>query len=895
MFCSLHVYGIIICILLSITFSRSYICDLGLVNCTCQDLKNQTKVDCSHKELFKIPKFYENSTWIDLSDNLIEKIENNFPKNVEYINLSRNKIKRLNNFSFHGLQKLKTLNLDYNHINISQFYKGIFPDLKSLIEISLKGNTNPSDNVLIRDDAFSELTALRILKIDGPRNISFEKGFLKLTELIYLDLSGITGNCSFYELSKDLFKYLPHLTYIDVSACDILDIEDGAFENLSFLQYLDLSHNKRIGFASLPNITKNLNQTPIEILRLNGINCLTGIGTKILTRHFINLKETNLTELYIEKNRLEQLEAGAMKVLPKTLKKVSVGENKLTQGKYILDYFSMDSVRIFNISVQLRPAPYPMSIFENCKEKDDNCEFPFSEKKIQRDTTIYKDVELIDESFFRTKDKGFVIVNFPKSLEIIYANSSRLYSAIPEFGITSRNLREVYLQNNFFYSWIGPIHGIQNLTILDLSNNFCSYISESFFKYATGVKILNLSRNDIGKHIIDDSDGRILENLYSLRELDLSFDNINVLPSLMFKNLQNLQVLNLNGNLLSEWRVKMDHMRNIKDIKLAKNRLTTIDVIQQRSFETLFLNSKLTVDLSDNKLSCSCENLQFLSWITTYRIHFKHFELYQCSLASSKIFNFSEAVSSVGTLREKCRSLLSIYILISVSIAFLISMVLGVTMVKLKWKILYLIFRAKKVFKKRGTSAMQVGSSYDYQAYISYYDGKNHDMYQFATGDIVEHIETQLNIELFIPGRNDAELAGRNKYNIVTEGMAKSRRVICLVTEEYLTSGMWKFDLKVAMDIGVERGENYRFIHIILFPGVNKNELTEELLIILNYNSSLDYPDEAWGYDLFWEDFKNLFEPVCQDIISETRQNATSELELENHCDTEQLLTPEIE
>ncbi|XP_061195741.1 toll-like receptor 4 [Saccostrea echinata] len=357
--------------------------------------------------------------------------------------------------------------------------------------MNLKGNINPMDHILIRDDAFSELIALKMLKIDGPRNITFGEGFLKLTDMNILDLSGITGHCSFQKIWQGFFKYLPNLTYIDVSACEILHVYDGAFGSLPFLKHLDISHNNRLGFASLPNITKNLDKTAIEIFRFNGINCLTGTGTKIRTCHLINLKDTKITELYIEKNRLEQFEAGAIKVLPKTLKKVSLGENKLTQGKYMIDYFSVESVRIFNISVQLRPAPFPWSIFENCIEKHDDCEFSFSENDRRTDAERSTDI------LFRTNDKGLITFNIPRSAEIIYANSSRLYTAIPEFGLNSKGFREFYLQDNFFYSWIGPVHGIENLTIIDLSNNFCSNISQFFFKYATGIQILNLSKNDI--------------------------------------------------------------------------------------------------------------------------------------------------------------------------------------------------------------------------------------------------------------------------------------------------------------------------------------------------------------------------------------------------------------
>uniref|UniRef100_A0A8W8JI79 TIR domain-containing protein n=1 Tax=Magallana gigas TaxID=29159 RepID=A0A8W8JI79_MAGGI len=294
---------------------------------------------------------------------------------------------------------------------------------------------------------------------------------------------------------------MPKLTYVDVSACDILDIEEGAFGKLRYLEHLDVSHNKQLGFASLPNITHNLNKTSIRVLRGNGINCLSGIGTKILKRHFENLKHTNISEIYLEKNRLEQLEPGALRLLPNTIDIISFGENKLTQGRYILDYFFLQNARVLNISVQLRPPPYPESIFERCIEKTDVLR-PNERNFVKRDTSKIRENKyksLINEFIHRNRWHWKFVLTFdlPKSLEVLYANMSRLYRTIPEFGINATGAREIYAQDNFLYSWDGPIHGVENIKIMDLSNNFCSHISKSFLKYARGLTTLRMSKNDI--------------------------------------------------------------------------------------------------------------------------------------------------------------------------------------------------------------------------------------------------------------------------------------------------------------------------------------------------------------------------------------------------------------
>lgn len=141
-----------------------------------------------------------------------------------------------------------------------------------------------------------------------------------------------------------------------------------SFVNLNTLMYLITGN---LDLRHFQILTHNLKDTSIKTLRANGINCLTGMGTMILKRHLENLKHTNISEIYFEKNRLEQLEPQALRLLPINLTLISFGENKLTTGRYLIDFSFLQNIRVYNMSLQLRPPPYPESIFDTCKEKSD--------------------------------------------------------------------------------------------------------------------------------------------------------------------------------------------------------------------------------------------------------------------------------------------------------------------------------------------------------------------------------------------------------------------------------------------------------------------------------------------------------------------------------------------
>lgn len=259
-------------------------------------------------------------------------------------------------------------------------------------------------------------------------------------------------------------------------------------------------------------------------------------------------------------------------------------------------------------------------------------------------------------------EQFLVTFEVPKTLNVFHANMTHLYGNIHEFKINASGLREIYMQDNRLYSWDGPIHGIENIEIANLSNNFCSHIAKSFLKYAGGLRILMRSKNNIGRSLLNDVGGEIFRNTVSLEVLDLSNNNIIALSAYMFQNMKKLQVLDLRNNQLSIVRVKLEHMKNIHFIDLKQNRPATIETESRTLFKSLFQISNLVIDLSENHILCSCENMDFLEWISINWNHFKGFYHYNCSFQSIYGFNFMSAEASVISMKEACKSYISIYI-----------------------------------------------------------------------------------------------------------------------------------------------------------------------------------------------------------------------------------------
>lgn len=205
-------------------------------------------------------------------------------------------------------------------------------------------------------------------------------------------------------------------------------------------------------------------------------------------------------------------------------------------------------------------------------------------------------------------DRAFVGLS---DLQILNLSTNALTALPPEMFQSSRDIKQIYLNNNTL-SVLAPglLEGLDQLQILDLSVNELSseWVNRDTFSGLVRLIVLNLSYNRITK-----IDTLLFQDLNSLQFLSLEHNNIARVADGAFINLKNLHSLSLAHNNIIE--VDSGHFSNLyvlNQLFLDGNRITKVDL---RSFENI---TKLhDLGLSGNQLSEVPEAIKTLRFLTS--------------------------------------------------------------------------------------------------------------------------------------------------------------------------------------------------------------------------------------------------------------------------------------
>ncbi|VDI73365.1 Hypothetical predicted protein [Mytilus galloprovincialis] len=176
--------------------------------------------------------------------------------------------------------------------------------------------------------------------------------FKSNSRLLYLDLSKNEIN----RIAPDSFVGLNKLETLIINSNNIsstVSTSNAIFEPLASLLCLVIKNNHKFAF----NISTLSNLKTLKIDFYDGkayfgkeyttLKNLTNI--EILKCHLQSLRNTSLTEIYLDSNRLQLVEPGALIMIPKTLKKLSIADNEFAYGEYLYEIFSL-TVQEVNIS-----------------------------------------------------------------------------------------------------------------------------------------------------------------------------------------------------------------------------------------------------------------------------------------------------------------------------------------------------------------------------------------------------------------------------------------------------------------------------------------------------------------------------------------------------------------
>ncbi|XP_065570091.1 chaoptin-like [Artemia franciscana] len=533
------------------------------------------KVSICHNYLNDIPK----DAWNGLERSLWE------------LDIQYNLLQRIPQESLKDLQKLKVLDLTGNEIN--EIYKNDFEGVEdSLQTLVLAENSLTS----IQQDVLQNLMRLEKLDLSGNNivhisDLAFEKGPKSLSHL---------------NLANNLLNKIPFTPLADLKSLHTVDLAhnkihetfDVFYQGQLSLDTIILDHNniqKLIGF-SFQNFG-NLNKTSLES---NPINYIDDDA----------FKEAKIREISLKDCYISQLAPRAFRGLETSLQKLDLGFNNLTvlpdnlfdNFDYLKSLSFNDNELSFNPEESFNGFRYTLQSLNLVGHKMGNVNI--KELNHMRNLRSIGLSTLPDENLSKEDFEGFGpaldSLYLPRNkIKSIQANAFQYIPGLKTLDLSENNiatidneafrdvgtsLRTLYLTNGLSSTKLvrDGFQALVNLQKLDMSNNRIVSIPQDFFHSMRDLEDLRLHDNKLGALKGQTFSPNMTPNL---KFLTLSFNEIKLIESQAFSDLQKLKKLFLDDNQIV--RIGRNSFQNLDNLEVLNLEGNKVDFIAHEAFQNL--------------------------------------------------------------------------------------------------------------------------------------------------------------------------------------------------------------------------------------------------------------------------------------------------------------------
>ncbi|KAH9659723.1 Receptor-like protein 13 [Citrus sinensis] len=458
----------------------------------------------------------------------------------------------LNASLFTPLQQLEFLDLSWNNIVVYVENEGLerLSRLNNLNFLFLGHNYFNNSNFL----SLGGLSSLRILSLAGNGlNGSIDiKGLDSLSNLEELDIS--TNAIDNLVVPKDL-RGLRKLNTLRLGGSGIPMIDGSKMlveVNTSFLQIVsELMASLRLLSLSYSRLNKNT----------------------ILDQGFCQL--VHLQELYIRDNDLRDSLLGAWQTT--SLQELNVASNKLTRN-FPLGLCELVLLRELYIDNNDLSGSLPLCLTNLTSLQVLDVSYnQLTESISSSPLMLLTSIEelILSNNHFQIPISLEPLSNLSKlkafNGEIYLETESHYNSLTPKFQLTSISLSG-YRDDGTFPKFLMPIHCLQKLATLDVSNNFFQgHIPVEIGTYLPGLMHLNLSRNAFNGSIPSS-----FADMKMLKSLDISYNQLtSAIPERMAMGCFTLEILALSNNSLQgEIPAQLCQLKEVRLIDLSHNNLS---------------------------------------------------------------------------------------------------------------------------------------------------------------------------------------------------------------------------------------------------------------------------------------------------------------------------------
>lgn len=441
---------------------------------------------------------------------------------------------------------------------------------------------------------------------------------------------------------------------------------------------------------------------------------------------------------------------------------------------------------------------------------------------------------------------------------------------------------------------------VSNLTSLNMCATALTSIC--FLLPLVRLRTLDFSFNSLTQIDTDMEQKYCLNNFTFLEKLDMGFNMLGpyfAIPGFYdqpFTGLVNLRTLILSANNITSTQPRiLDNIPSLKRLDLSANNILTLDTVAfSFSFVDFSLNevtivspaviSRLTpsvrLSLAGNPFDCSCDLIPFLQWIADNKI------------SQSTLVNLSEytCASPLTTHGKRMLDIDSIVIVRScfplhwkttaIAVVFFVIFVMAVCgnlIYRFRWPLCIRLHKICKRYKQRSsiTDYEELGDYHAeyYDLMISHFPNDESGIWVkevlLPAIDRRERTRRRTNVnnprtalseaDDFVLFMAEHDL-GNNEVSIgpVIEAMQRARKVMLVVTEGYLKGGKCRFEMDSAVFKSESDNHGNDEVIVVLFDKSIHVRLLKLLHGNLKLHEALRWtPNDENGKHLFWQQLKD--------------------------------------
>ncbi|KAJ8254560.1 hypothetical protein COCON_G00211720 [Conger conger] len=874
------------------------------------NVRNPTSIFCQNQGIKQLDLISDlpNDTWaLNFSNNLLSRLPAkaffSLPS-LEQLRLDRNRISTIEKAAFLGLSSLTLLNLSTNSLKV--FPLDAAESLTRLTHLILRGNCLTALCV----QGFLHSAGLRFLDIShNPLGCGKMSCLANLTSLVTLRARRIANNCSMSPFS------LPgNLTQLDLSHNGLSEFPVGASGGPVSIRDVDLSHNDfsspkaladlRPASLDLRNNSINVAQLLLDLSWAPGLQrvslsrrpksaSIRRICESLAGRRATALKLTDvdiahpggdfqhcssLQHLDVSGNRIKNPTLFSREPL-RSLRTLHMANSHLASLQFCND--SRAHVSLPNLTFLSLLGNHVYNVPDNAFSGMCQLEFlSLEENRISYiGTTAFSclgqlsELVLSGNAITSLYNATFQNLHSLKALRlrnnlltVLFAGILRLPSLLKlDLGGNKLqsvqngsfqdlpNITDLYLDRNQLQTVTrAMLLDLRQLQVLDLvSNNLRFSAKEEPFGDLASLRSLKLSRQE--PHGIRNLPGDVFTGLGKLRQLDLSSNKlyslsnlflsplpnlvhlkmtdmcngIVTLPNTTFSFLSNLTVLIMENFGLAEVRDKSFQIPTLRDLVLTNNMLQTIPDDFGKSMPRLRY-----LDVRFNPLACTCANKNFKLWALTSTVHVILFYNITCP-STSATPNHTELLANWNPDRV-CPDQTGLWAF-SLSVALVLAMLVGgLGYGKGRWYILYAYYTLRIGLKETQLRKTRP-KKHRYDAFVSYCSQDEEWVFK----------------ELLCLHHRDFE-PGKTIVSNIVEAIYSSRKTLCLVSPQYLSSTWCSMEVQVALYRLFDEKNDLLVLVFLEPPPAWALSSFHRLGRVVRRRTYLEWPQEPRQQPFFW-------------------------------------------